>query len=347
MMEDDSDISTSLSRGYTKRAKKSEGIVLDPSAGCLADSVNSPVCNDKGIDCVLMSLASRPTVLDSATGPKALTKIGGKYLIALVMEQLRFGGAKKIFIVTGRHGELIRKSLIDLELPGVAVVFIDLGDNYARGFANSLVDGCSFLEREGISSFLVCTADHLFDPILINQMRRAPVGETYDAIALVETQYDGSMGLPPTAVQCEFEPTPRSPRGVRTISRIGQGLLNAEAIEAGLYAWSIKTKSSLERLASHHTYFTVAQAMQHLAGHHRLGASFTNGRKWYAIETENQLSSVQRDREEVPLFPWQARVAATGWESRAPSQSRHSAAGQSTRRADTGRPSSSNKKARS
>jgi choline kinase len=301
-----------------KRMRSAEGVVFDPSAGCLADSVQSPVCNDRGIDCALMSLASRPTTLDS-TSPKALTKIGGKFLITLVMDQLRCGGIKKIFIVTGKHGAIIQNALRDLDLPGVGVVFIDLGEDYNRGFANSLVDGCSFLEREGITSFLLSTADHLFDPGLVNMLRKAPVGDAYDAVALVEGVYD-SKGLPPTAVQCAFEAVPKSPRGVRTISRIGQGLLNAEAIEAGLYAWSMKAKSSLEKLASRHAYFTVAQAMQHLASHRRLGACFTNGKKWYAVETEVQLSSVPRDREEVPLFPWQARVAASGWESRQPAR---------------------------
>ena len=288
------------------RSRSAEGVVFD-SSKLEPEVYESPVCKEAGIDCALISLASRPTLLDSSSCPKSLTVIAGKYLITLVMEQLRCGGINKIFLVIGAHGALIQKSLKDLHLLGVEVVFIDLGEEYDRGFANSLVAGCSFLERSSVERFLLCTADHLFDPALITQLRKVHVGETYDAVALVEANVGACKGLPTTAVRCAFASLPKSNRGLRTISYIAQEVLNADGIEAGLYAWSMKAKSSLAKLASRERYFTVAHAMQHLANSGRLGASLTNGKTWFAVETQTQLNSVPM-RGDVPRFPWQARV---------------------------------------
>lgn len=298
------------------------GVVAEPRQGVLFEKSRIATEPDEvgGVTVALLSLASRPSVLDTQLLPKALLPLAGEPVIAHVLRQLHIGGIQRVVVVIGHQGRRIREAVADLTIARLLRIdYVDLGETYADGFARSLMASRSAL---GVDRFIFATADHIFDPVLIRSMRAALDDESTDAVALIEPAMDHLKGLPPTMVRVALGEDGAS------IASIGKQLapsLRAGGIEAGLYAWTSAALDSLDEMGLMRTYFTVAQAMQRLASRGRLRARFTEGRAWFAIETPDQLSFT-RSQVEVDLaeaaaarraageppavrFPWQARIA--------------------------------------
>jgi len=296
------------------------GVVAQPRQEVLFEQNRLPDEALGGATVALLSLASRPSVLDTQLLPKALLPLAGEPVIAHVLRQLHLGGIQRVVVVIGHQGTLIRQTVSDLMIARLLrIEYVDLGETYADGFARSLMASRSAL---GVDRFIFATADHIFDPVLIRRLRVALEDGSTDAVALIEPAVDDLKGLPPSAVRVAL-----GDDGV-SIASIGKQLapsLRAGGVEAGLYAWTSAALDSLDEMGAARAYFTVAQAMQRLASRGRLRAQFTEGRAWFAIETPDQLSFTRSQVEvdppeaaaasgvvgEAPAvrFPWQARIA--------------------------------------
>ena len=261
----------------------------------------------------LISLAARPGILDHHL-PKCLTPIGTQPLIGHVLDQLHAGGIRHVILVVGAHGARLRRAIESLPIARrMALQFIDLGPGYMKGFARSLLAASPLLGQPS-DDFLLCTPDHIFDASLISEMRTSACRAGIDAVALVEANVRSVNGaLPPTAVHVRLADAPPShPAGRawpdRSITHIGTKLAGASAIEAGLYRCSGALFAVISELSASRTYFTVAEAMQGLASSGRLGAMMTNGRRWLALETVDQMESTLNTtvgRDGRAHFPWQ------------------------------------------
>ena len=83
-----------------------------------------------GIDVALISLASRPSALDTEQRPKALLPLAGEIVLAHVLRQLWLGGIQRVVLVLGVHGAAIRAALRELPLAAsLQLTFLDLGDD--------------------------------------------------------------------------------------------------------------------------------------------------------------------------------------------------------------------------
>ena len=60
---------------------------------------------------VLLSVASRPSVLDTAQTPKVLMNLAGEPVLALVLSQLATAGVRRAVIVLGARGAPIRAAI--------------------------------------------------------------------------------------------------------------------------------------------------------------------------------------------------------------------------------------------
>ena len=101
-----------------------------------------------GIDLALLSLASRPGVLDSATVPKCLMLLGAQPVIGHVLTQLHAGGVRRVVIVLGARGDVIRPAIARLHVASkLRLQFIELGPAYAGGFARSLLSAAATVRR--------------------------------------------------------------------------------------------------------------------------------------------------------------------------------------------------------
>ncbi|KAL1530117.1 hypothetical protein AB1Y20_001037 [Prymnesium parvum] len=293
------------------RRTSAEGLVAQASEevafqSCPRYSAPEPA----GVEVAVISLASRPSVLDSAA-PKCLSMMGKQPLISHVLTQLFEGGIRRVVIVLGANGLLIRQHIALLPVAAkLRLDFVDVGTNYKDGFARSILAAAPSV---GPGPFLLCTADHIFDESLVREMRLAlgknTWSETLSAIALVETDVGSrAASLPPTAVNVLLE---KASADGQLITRIGKNIdsLEPSGVEAGLYACTQAVFTALATFL-HKQYFTVAQAMQQLADEKKLGAVLTNGRNWFAVETPSQLTSVVNDTLHggETSFPWQVSL---------------------------------------
>jgi len=112
----------------------------------------------------------------------------------------------------------------------------------------------------------------------------------------------------------------RSPLGlegrlehIEEVAQIGKAIgPRMDGIEAGLYRCSSAIFTQMAELDAKGKYFTVANAMEALAAKGRLGAVFTCGLSWFAIETRDQLEETTREVVEhdgTARFPWQVHIA--------------------------------------
>ena len=183
-----------------------ENVFFTAASAHGSDAVPSPA--SAGIDVALVSLAARPGVLDGEV-PKCLLPLGpSQPLIGHVLDQLVAGGIRKLVIVLGARGELIREIILALPVARLAMIqFVDLGSTYARGFARSLLAASPLLGSPE-ERFLLCTPDHIFDASLVSELRTSVCSEAdLAAIALVEDNARSVSGaLPPTAVHVKLDP---------------------------------------------------------------------------------------------------------------------------------------------
>jgi GTP:adenosylcobinamide-phosphate guanylyltransferase len=307
-----------------------------------------PISTDEeptGVTTALISVASRPGVLDQGALPKVLTPLGGEPLITHVLRQLALGGINRVVIVLGARGSVIRSAIEDhfeANPSPMKIEFVELGEQYAAGFACSLLEARHALGRQ---PFLLCTADHIFDPKLVSSLREVPLAgwdtdAQYSAVALIETQVETLKdALPLTAVRVRLRdgiPAPPIPSAsndswgtgapepvdigpeLLPVRHIGRSIgTPVHGIEAGLYACGPDMLDALQAQKNSRAYFTLAQAMGDLASRSALAAQTTGSRAWYAVETPDQLqlamdSVVEGEGDEShpahTYFPWQVRA---------------------------------------
>ena len=118
-----------------------------------------------------------------------------------------------------------------------------------------------------------------------------------DAVALVELDVGAVSGaLPATAVRVRLERGGAASRDaasdVERVAQIGKAIgPSADAIEAGLYRCTPAIFGAMAAREATGKYFTLADAMDALAAAGSLGAAFTAGLVWFAIETLDQLET--------------------------------------------------------
>ena len=260
------------------------------SAGVDIHDAGAGIHEDGNVDLALLSLAARPSKLDSAQLPKCLRLLGAQPMIGHVLVQLHAGGVHRVVLVLGARGDVIREAILALSVTALlSIRFVDLGPAYAGGFARSLL-----LARQtiGDEAFLLCTADHIFDVDLIRELRKEPAQwPDLDALALIERDMSAVSGtLPATAVRVRLLHVGAQ---LTLVDRIGTqaaiGGDGIDAIEAGIYRCRPTIFAALDELHTTTNYFTLAHAMSTLAASGRLGAVSTEGRAWFAIETPDQL----------------------------------------------------------
>mmetsp|Transcript_54040 Transcript_54040/g.117840 ORF Transcript_54040/g.117840 Transcript_54040/m.117840 type:complete len:296 (-) Transcript_54040:7-894(-) len=210
--------------------------------------------DDGSIRTALLSVASRPGALDSVQCPKPLLPLGNEPVLAHVLKQLHLGGIRKVVLVLGANGSRIREAIENHPLSKqLTIEYVDLGAEYVGGFALSLLQAKTHL---GDSPFLLCTADHIFDPSLVHAMRTLQMGDKCTATLLMESDIGKLDSLPITAVRVRL-----SEHAENRVSKVGRNIGGSvDGIEAGIYACKPAVFSAFEQQHAERSYFTVAQA---------------------------------------------------------------------------------------
>ncbi|KAI9905625.1 hypothetical protein PsorP6_013843 [Peronosclerospora sorghi] len=254
---------------------------------------------DDPVKQVLLTAASSTMCLDGSDTPKCLIMLGEYTLIEHILAQLFVAGIERVVIIISYFGheimEHVKKSFLYTK---VHIEFLNLGEETPYGHARTLLSAREMFTKP----FLIHTADHIFDRAIISRLAHFQLEECV-ACVLVDTDKDTLKGLPSTAGKVQLDPT----NG--TIRKIGRGLKQFDAIDAGLFLTTKRLFAALEMLAYEKPKFSLAEALNVLRPSYGLKYVETGGDAWLSVETQVQLDAIVANDSIASLSPWPVFVA--------------------------------------
>eukprot|EP00929_Paragymnodinium_shiwhaense_P108381 TRINITY_DN746_c0_g1_i1.p1 TRINITY_DN746_c0_g1~~TRINITY_DN746_c0_g1_i1.p1 ORF type:complete len:1119 (-),score=337.96 TRINITY_DN746_c0_g1_i1:216-3572(-) len=247
------------------------------------------VISANGVTTAVILAADRMSSMDSKAGPKCLIRLGELPIIGHVLTQLKHAGIETVNIIVGYQGEKVQEQveayLPDIEKENFKINYHQL-QNWHQGAAFSLLGAQKSLPA---GRFLLCPADHIFDPSLIARVCNVRVADhTGIAFSLVETDTKGLVGMPSSSVKLKLNKTDLDNLRVREISQALE-LAHADGISAGLYLCDQSMFERMEALARDHAFFTICDAMRTYADEEKLYPIMTDELMWFSCETKESL----------------------------------------------------------
>ncbi|KAE8989568.1 hypothetical protein PR003_g16278 [Phytophthora rubi] len=262
------------------------------------DASPSPVA-DAGVKQVLLTAASSTMCLDGSDTPKCLILLGEYTLIEHILAQLFVAGMERVVIIISYFGheimEHVKESFLYAKLQ---IEFLNLGEETPYGHARTLLSAREMFTKP----FLIHTADHIFDRAIISRLAHFEL-EGCVACVLVDSDTEKLKGLPSTAGKVLLD----SKNG--TIRKIGRGLKQFDAIDAGLFLTTGRLFAALEMLAYEKPKFSLAEALNVLRPSYGLKYLETEGDAWLSVETQAQLDAIVANDSVASLSPWPVFVA--------------------------------------
>jgi 1L-myo-inositol 1-phosphate cytidylyltransferase len=124
-----------------------------------------------GLGCVIIA-AGRGSRLASRAPSKPLLEVDGRSLIDRAIDAARAAGARRFVVVTGYAGDAVEAHLrARAAAEGLAITTV-------RNEEWEKENGLSVLKAKGLAGdrFLLIMSDHIFDPALLDGLRRRPNG---------------------------------------------------------------------------------------------------------------------------------------------------------------------------
>jgi choline kinase len=241
------------------------------------------------------------------TDPKELLLFGGRPLLVHSLKALEEAGVEVAVVLVGNKGGDIVECVQETRFCSLRVDFIDLGEDWAGSHAQSILQARKVVDahcRARQCPCLLVTSDHLFDPRLLRRVlaagdprsnalvveERSPqdVGLLHPTSVRVRTRWEDPSAADPTEAGLRSDGAPR-----RWCLRLGRRLEAYDSIDAGLALLGGSTVwDELQAFdnARPQQYFTLAKALDAVARNGgALAAIGTDGAKWFAVETDDQL----------------------------------------------------------
>lgn len=247
---------------------------------------------------VLITAASSTMCLEGSDTPKCLIQLGEYTLIEHVLAQLFVAGMERVVIIISYFGHEIMEHVKDSFMyDKMKIEFLNLGEETPYGHARTLLSAREMFTKP----FLIHTADHIFDKSIILRLASFDL-EDCVACVLVDSDTKKLKGLPPTAGKVQFG-------SASNIRRIGRGLKQFDAVDAGLFLTTGRIFAALEMLAYEKPKFSLAEALNVLRPSYGLKYVDTAGDVWLSIETQEQLDRIVANDSIALLSPWPVFVA--------------------------------------
>lgn len=275
----------------------------DPSDGDGDVETDSGPCRG-GV--ALVTAARRRPEDGRDTDPKELLMFGGWPLLVHSLKALEEAGVEVAVVLVGYKGGDIVECVQETRFRSLRVDFIDLSEGWAGSHAQSILQARDVVDahcRVRQCPCLLVTSDHLFDPRLLRRVLTA--GDPTSSALVVEERSPQDVGLlHSTSVRVRTrwddpsEADPSLARGSGDASRrwclrLGRRLEIYDSIDAGLAllggdaVWDELQAFDDVRPQQ---YFTLAKALDAVARNGgALAAIGTDGAKWFAVETDEQL----------------------------------------------------------
>lgn len=270
-----------------------EAAQVSAGAGSSYGAVEAPVVRE-----VLITAASSTMCLENSDTPKCLIQLGEYTLLEHILAQLFVAGMERVVIIISYFGHEIMEHVKDSFLyPKMKIEFLNLGEDTPYGHARTLLSAREMFTRP----FLIHTADHIFDKSIITRLAAFDLQDCV-ACVLIDSDKKKLKGLPATAGKVAIGPND-------SIKRIGRGLKEFDAIDAGLFLTTGRIFAALELLAYEKPKFSLAEALNVLRPSYGLKYMDTAGAVWLSIETQEQYDTILAAKSIDSLSPWPVFVA--------------------------------------
>jgi len=266
----------SLSASPVKKSISYRDLPFDPSSLTVKDA--------------LVVAAAQLSSLDSLSGPKCLIRLGQLPIICHILSQLQHAGVKRVVLLCGFKGEKIQE-VVERDLPqaskdALKIEYIQAGEAWHRGCAFSILEAQKSFQAT--QKFLLCMADHIFDPKIIARVCSTPL-KSNEVCALIEKNFKGMVGMAPTTVKVQL-----SDSRVTAISRFIK-LDEADGVDAGLFVVGCDVFEKIAALSSKQAYFALSDVLSTYTSDRQLRAVSTDGDMWFAVETKEAIAFAVAD----------------------------------------------------
>ena len=203
---------------------------------------------------------------------KPLISISGVPLIERVIRSAREAGADDFYVVTGYHGERVRRFLKGLSnRTGIRITPIVNGD-WEKANGLSVIKARQHLREP----FLLLMADHLFEPSIARELMALPFAN--GAITL-------GVDRDITSCLIDMGDVTRVMTEDGKINNIGKGLTDFNGFDTGIFRCTPAIFGALERCAAESGDTSLSGAVQLLAAEGRAKASDINGHVGYPLHS--------------------------------------------------------------
>lgn len=211
-------------------------------------------------------------------GSKLLQTVAGQPLILRTLETARLGGISSAIVVLGYEAERLRIAIDEGAPPGMDI-------SYALNDEWHLENGLSVLAARplvGRRRFALLMGDHIFDPVVLDRLRHAPVYEDESLLAV-----DGRPMEPAAAA----EATKVRLAGSQIVA-IGKNLHPYDAFDTGLFVCAPVLFDALDA-ARRDGDTTLSAGIGRLAERGLMQALDIDGATWCDIDTASDLEAAE------------------------------------------------------
>lgn len=238
----------------------------------------------------LVVAAAQLSSLDSLSGPKCLIRLGQLPIICHILSQLQHAGVERVVLLCGFKGEKVAET-VERDLPAdiksaLKIEYVQAGESWHRGCAYSVLEAKKSFKTG--QHFLMCMADHIFDPKIISRVCNT-VLKPDEGAALVEKDFKGMVGMAPSATKVQLADT--------RVANLGRSidLAEADGVDAGLFVVGCEFFDKLGQCASTQAYFALSDVLNTYTTDKKLRAITTDGEMWFAVETKEAIAFAVAD----------------------------------------------------
>ncbi len=212
---------------------------------------------------------------------KPLVPILGVPLIERVIRCAIQGENDDFYVVSGYQGDRVRDFLDGLARRCRVKITHIINDDWELGNGLSVLKAREYLD----GPFLLLMGDHLFDPAILRDLTRRPIGEGEITLAVDSYTRNSLIDMDDvTRVQSENG----------KVRDIGKGLASFNGLDAGIFLCTPVLFEALERSAAIHGDTSLSGGVRCLATAGKVKALDIQGRFWLDVDDPKALEKAER-----------------------------------------------------
>jgi 1L-myo-inositol 1-phosphate cytidylyltransferase len=242
---------------------------------------NSPASVGEAVPSCVIIAAGRGSRMAARAASKPLLEVGGKALIDRAVDAARATGIDRFVVVTGYAGEDVERHLRGkAEADGISIATV-------RNEEWEKENGLSVLKAKPLAGdrFLLIMSDHLFDPALLDGLRRRPIAGD-EVILAVDGRRDGNPYI-------DLDDVTRVRVVDGRIAAIGKNIAEYDVFDTGAFLCTPALFEALETSQGRGDY-SLSGGIRVLAERGKALAWDTGGLFWLDVDDEPALAKAEQ-----------------------------------------------------